>query len=243
MKKISQVAFLLLLLLYLFLDQASAYPSKAGHCNEGPINAQDVTNPHATYPSSLYGGDLAQGGYKITFDDVDLDNLNTNNIVAGQSYSVRIESTDTNSPTEFKGFLVRLRGDPSTKDSFTSSASNVQLHPDCKDNAAVTHVNNTPKISVGFDFSLSESIPSIELDATIVRSSSHGDWFYSSYTLSTSPTVDSPTLVPSSSPSQSPVESQPVLSQVPSPGPGDVYSCGTIDELVEIPGGKFFRLI
>lgn len=242
MKIFIHVAMSLLLALSLFFDEASAYPSKAGHCNEGPINAQDVSNPHATYPDSLYGGGLSQGGYKITFDDEDLDNLNTNNLVADQSYIVRIESIDANSPTQFKGFLARLRGDPSTKDTFTSSTSTVQLHPDCIDNAAVTHVNNTPKTSVEFAFRLSESIPSIELDVTIVRTSNFGDWFYSSYTLSTSPGVTSPTLVPSSSPSQSPIKSQPVPSQVPSPAPGDIYSCGTVDELVEIPGGKSFNL-
>lgn len=233
------------LLLHLsWLLKVVAFPSQAGHCEAGPIDAQNVTNGHATYPDSPDGGTITNGGYHITVDGVALDDLNTNTLVAGTDYTVRIESIDSINPSLFRGFLVRLNGDSTTKDAFTPVGGNIQLHPVCVVNevAAVTHNLNDDKTMVEFTLNLPENIPAIDLDVTVLRVKAFGNWYYSRYTLSTSSDpVNSPTIPPATGPTELPT--LPVPTEMPTPETqptGMLYSCGGVNDnaLVEVSGGK-----
>mmetsp|Transcript_6610 Transcript_6610/g.7185 ORF Transcript_6610/g.7185 Transcript_6610/m.7185 type:complete len:312 (-) Transcript_6610:245-1180(-) len=205
------------LILLLLPTSLHAYPSAAGHCNQGSL-----TNKSFGIHGNTGSGPLSEGSLKVTIGDTILDPDTILNIEPGEEYKVILEG-----PT--RGFLFRLEAldNRNVYEVFSSSNSDVQRKRGslCSTSvAAMTHTNREVKDTIEFDLSFPASTQTpleLRLDVTVVASrSSYGsnDWYYDLYNLSvlSTPETNSPTVSPTAFPSDSPTD-PPTSSSTTSP--------------------------
>lgn len=85
----------------------------------------------------------------------------------GQDITVTINGTST-----FKGFLCQPRPDPNNYNTSgsLSATGNTQVKNNCGTNAALTHVDNSPKAGVSFVWKAANDNTSVHIICTIVQS-------------------------------------------------------------------------
>lgn len=198
----------------------NAFPSGAGHCQEGDLSGKNSIHGNGG------GGPLSNGQISVTIGANSIKTWTPTKLEPNKKYRVTL----SRSLFSFRGLLFRLssvNGNNVFGTLTPSDDPNVRtLTSGCAfDVSAVTHTINLDKTSVYFDFEYTAgTADNLLLEVTVMISKSPGNWFYSRYELTMeAPGTPTPSGVPSGVPSIKPSPgSTPAPSSVPStePSPG-----------------------
>jgi hypothetical protein len=194
----------------------NAFPSGAGHCQEG-----DLAGKFSIH-GDQGGGPISNGLISVTIGANSIKTWTPTKLEANKKYRVTL----ARNTFSFRGLLFRLSSTNGNNVSGTLTPAddpNVRtLTSGCAfDVSAVTHTHNFDKTSVYFDFEYTAgTADNLLLEVTVMITKSPNNWFYSRYEL----TMETPgTIAPSDAPSTEPSPGlTPVPSGVPSimPSPG-----------------------
>lgn len=187
----------------------NAFPSGAGHCQEG-----DLAGKFSVHGDNG-GGPISNGQISVTIGANSLKTWNPTTLEANKKYTVTL----SRNLFQFRGLLFRLssvNGNDVSGTLTPSDDSNVRILTSGCANAvsAMTHTHNFDKSSVSFDFEYTAgTADDLLLEVTVMITKTPGNWFYSRYELTMEgPTTAAPSSVPSIMPS-------PLSSDLPSSSP------------------------
>ena len=216
--------------LFLFLlNTSNAYPSGAGHCNEG-----DLTNKSFFTHGNAGSGSLSNGGLQVKVDANVLNAESKTIVEGGKSYKLVLEGGD------FKGFLIRLAS-PDGRDVYeylSESSSNIQRKRGglCSSTvAAMTHTSRLSKSSIEIDLIVptlaGNDAFDLRLDVTVVIANGFGSrnaWHYDLFGLAVQ---EKATSNPTSTPTETPTTVASNLpTSAPSNGPSNILSSAPSNE-------------
>lgn len=138
---------------------ASAFPTQAGSCVEGPA----VGGFHLSRPQTT--GSLSDGGFEVLLNDVPLDIISIGSFPLGENATLTLRSTG---PTGFLGYLLRLDlGDGDTMALIPDSSGQVLNLCSAERVSSSTHTNSEPKSFITAVLE-TDVFTALSLDVTVV---------------------------------------------------------------------------